>query len=77
MESDKNNGYGSLDFKVNKIMKSLIDYWNNYEKHNYDSNHEHTAYKTFMSYYTGLNPYNVLQEKYQNRIQERCLDVNF
>jgi hypothetical protein len=66
-----NNNDNSLDLKVHKMMKSLINYWHNYEKNNYSSGHQNAAYKNFMSYYTDLNPYNLLTDKYQNRLQEK------
>lgn len=49
-------------------MKQLSNYWHETEKHNYLDVFHREAYKIYMQHYTGGNPYNVLEEKYQNRI---------
>jgi hypothetical protein len=71
--NDKENGVVSLDLKVNKMMKSLVNYWHSSEKDNYSLEHQGIAYKQFMSYFTDLNPYNLLTDKYQKRLQEKGL----
>lgn len=61
----------TIDIKVNKIMKQLSNHWHTTEKHNYLDVFHKEAYRMYIRYYTGGNPYNVFEEKYQKRISNR------
>lgn len=56
-------------------MKKISQHWHNHEKHNYPDNLHHHVYKMYTHYYTGGNPYNLLQTKYQKRLQD--IDIVF
>jgi len=60
----------TIDTRINKIMKELSDYWNTNEKNNYLGVLHKEVYRKYMRHYTGGNPYNVLEEKYQERISK-------
>lgn len=63
----------TLDLKINSIMKQLTNHWNK-EKYNYHYTTHKEAYSKYIKYYTGNNPYNVLEKKYQDRLNE--IDIN-
>lgn len=64
------NNTDTIDLKVNKIMKKLSNNWHKKEKYNYADVLQREAYQMYMKYYTGQNPYNILDKKYKNRIYD-------
>lgn len=60
----------NLDIKVNRIIKKLRKNWIDFESKNYENQYQKQSYRKYMNHYCGVNPYNVLEEKYQKRIFE-------
>lgn len=70
-QEDKVSKTQRLDIIVNRNMKKLSNYWHTKEKHNYLDVLQPMAYKMFMKYYVGENPYNmIVEEKYKERLKE-------